>query len=169
MSEHYASGSTSGYAPPRNVKKSKSIKSEEEINIQGPLEVAGSVQSGRGINFQGCISVRGPIDAYGNITTNGEISCQGQIKAYGNILINGYLASSDKIIGYGKLRVEGTLEGVDLEVWGNLIIIGFLKCRRLVLYGSLTLIGPDSTYLVEESEEIAGAKLMRDTEADWDL
>jgi hypothetical protein len=33
---------------------------------------------------------------------------------------------SDKIIGYGKLRVEGTLEGVELEVWGNLIIIGFL-------------------------------------------
>ncbi|KAL6692565.1 hypothetical protein J3F84DRAFT_351493 [Trichoderma pleuroticola] len=166
MSEHYASGSTSAYAASRNVKKSKSIKSEDEINVQGPLEVAGSVQSGRGINFQGSISVRGPIDAYGNITTNGELSCQGQIKAYGNILINGYLGSSDKIIGYGKLRVEGTLEGVELEVWGNLIVIGFL---RLVLYGSLTLIGPDSTYLVEESEEIAGAKLMRDTEADWDL
>lgn len=76
MSEHYASGSTSGYTAPINVKKSKSIKSEEEISIQGPLEVAGSVQSGRGINFQGCISVRGPIDAYGNITTNGEMSCQ---------------------------------------------------------------------------------------------
>lgn len=42
------------------------------------------------------------------------------------------------------------------------------KCRRLVLYGSLTLIGPDSTYLVEETEEIAGAKLMREQEADWD-
>jgi hypothetical protein len=33
---------------------------------------------------------------------------------------------SDKIIGYGKLRVEGTLEGDELEIWGNLIIIGFL-------------------------------------------
>lgn len=33
---------------------------------------------------------------------------------------------SDKIIGFGKLRVEGTLEGVELEIWGNLIIIGLL-------------------------------------------
>lgn len=42
------------------------------------------------------------------------------------------------------------------------------RCRRLVVYGSLTLIGPDSSYSVEQSEEIAGARLMREQEADWD-
>jgi hypothetical protein len=42
------------------------------------------------------------------------------------------------------------------------------KCKRLVVYGSLTLIGQTSTYHVEDSEEVAGAKLMRDQEADWD-
>ena len=42
------------------------------------------------------------------------------------------------------------------------------KCKRLVVYGSLTLIGAASTYHVEESEEVAGAKLMREQEADWD-
>jgi cytoskeletal protein CcmA (bactofilin family) len=76
MSEYYGTGSTSGYTAPRQVKTSNNIRSEEEINVQGPLEVAGSVQSGRGINFQGSISVKGPIDAYGNITTKGEMSCQ---------------------------------------------------------------------------------------------
>jgi cytoskeletal protein CcmA (bactofilin family) len=76
MSEYYASGSTSGYTTPKNLKRSRSISSDDEINVQGPLEVAGSVQSGRGINFQGNVSVRGAVDAYGNITTRGEMSCQ---------------------------------------------------------------------------------------------
>lgn len=76
MSEHYATEPTSGYAAPKNVKRSRGIKSDDEINVQGPLEVAGSVQSGRGINFEGDVSVRGAIDAYGNITTKGELSCQ---------------------------------------------------------------------------------------------
>lgn len=76
MSEYYASGSTSGYTAPRNHKRCRSMKSDEEINAQGPLEVTGSIESGRGINLQGNVSVRGNIDAYGNITSRGEISCQ---------------------------------------------------------------------------------------------
>ena len=44
----------------------------------------------------------------------------------------------------------------------------YRKCRRLVVYGSLTLIGPDSSYLVEEYEEVAGARLVREQEPDWD-
>lgn len=32
----------------------------------------------------------------------------------------------------------------------------------------MTLVGPESSYTVDESEEVAGAKLMRDQEADWD-
>lgn len=38
-----------------------------------------------------------------------------------------------------------------------------------MVYGSLTLIGPSSTYVVEESEEVAGAKLMREQEPDWEF
>lgn len=41
-------------------------------------------------------------------------------------------------------------------------------CRRLTVYGSLTLIGSDSSYEVEEYEQIVGAKLLREREADWD-
>jgi hypothetical protein len=43
------------------------------------------------------------------------------------------------------------------------------KCRNLVVYGSLSLIGPKSTYVVEESEEVAGPKLVREQEPDWDF
>jgi hypothetical protein len=32
----------------------------------------------------------------------------------------------DKIIASGKLRVEGVLEGNDLEIYGNVIVIGSL-------------------------------------------
>jgi hypothetical protein len=42
------------------------------------------------------------------------------------------------------------------------------KCRRLIVYGTLTLIGSDSSYYVEESEQVAGAVMMRETEPDWD-
>lgn len=44
----------------------------------------------------------------------------------------------------------------------------FSKCRRLVVYGNLTLIGPESGYFVEQPAEIAGATMMRETEPDWD-
>lgn len=32
----------------------------------------------------------------------------------------------DKIKGYGKLKVVGSLEGTDLEIYGNLIVNGYL-------------------------------------------
>lgn len=65
------------------------------------------------------------------------------IKAYGNISVTGYLSAryvpsrantdpvadicgSDSIKGYGKLRIDGTLEGADVEVYGNLSITGYL-------------------------------------------
>jgi cytoskeletal protein CcmA (bactofilin family) len=76
MSEYLASGSTSEYMPPRNQKRCQSMRSDEEINAQGPLEVTGSIESGRSVNLQGDISVRGSIDAYGNITAKGRINCQ---------------------------------------------------------------------------------------------
>jgi len=36
------------------------------------------------------------------------------------------------------------------------------------VFGSLTLIGPESSYSVEEKEDVAGAKMQREQEADWD-
>jgi hypothetical protein len=36
------------------------------------------------------------------------------------------LANSDKIKGYGKLRIVGTLDGDELEIYGNLSITGYL-------------------------------------------
>lgn len=78
----------------------------------------------------------------------------------------------------------GTLEGTELEIYGNVTVNGYLyvspfldneatltscrRCKRLVVYGSLTLIGPESSYTVDETEEVAGAVLMREQEADWD-
>ena len=100
-------------------------------------------------------------------------------------MVSGYFVANDKIKGCGKLRVVGTLEGTDVEIYGNVSITGYLyvfsygpyldvrltklsKCRRLVVYGNLTLIGGDSSYYVEESEQVAGAVMVRDTEPDWD-
>jgi hypothetical protein len=42
------------------------------------------------------------------------------------------------------------------------------KCKKLLVFGSLTLIGSESSYTVEETEEVAGAKMQREQEADWD-
>ncbi|KAF4121190.1 hypothetical protein GMORB2_2152, partial [Geosmithia morbida] len=145
-----------------------SIKSDVGIELRGPLEVRGSVKSGGSIALLGDLIIRRKIDAYGAITVNGNVSTQGRIKAYGNIEVNGSLTASNGIKGFGKLRLVGSLQGTDLEIYGNLIVNGYLKCRRLLVYGSLTLIGAESSYTVEESEEIMGAKLRRDQEADWD-
>lgn len=44
----------------------------------------------------------------------------------------------------------------------------YRRCRRLVVYGSVTLIGSDSWYSAEEPEQIAGPVVRREHEADWD-
>ncbi|EGR50650.1 uncharacterized protein TRIREDRAFT_57592 [Trichoderma reesei QM6a] len=169
MSEHYATASASGNRTKKGVKVTKNIYSDKETDVQGPLEVTGSVQCMGSVNFQGNVSVRGAIEAYGMITTKGHMVWQGQVKAHGNIMVNGYLSSRDKIIASGKLRVEGVLEGNDLEIYGNVIVIGSLTCRRLIVYGALTLIGPHSSCFASESTELLGPYLTRDSEADWDF
>jgi hypothetical protein len=40
--------------------------------------------------------------------------------------VNGYTVANDKIKGRGKLKVVGTLEGADLEIYGNITITGHL-------------------------------------------
>lgn len=50
----------------------------------------------------------------------------GRIKAYGNIVVSGCLVAKYKIKAYGKLKVVGTLEGTELEIYGNVSITGCL-------------------------------------------
>lgn len=33
---------------------------------------------------------------------------------------------SDKMKGYGKLKIRGTLDGADLEIYGDLTVDGYL-------------------------------------------
>lgn len=42
-----------------------------------------------------------------------------------NVFANFHLLS-DKMKGYGKLKIRGTLDGVDLEIYGDLTIDGYL-------------------------------------------
>ncbi|KAF7551509.1 hypothetical protein G7046_g7707 [Stylonectria norvegica] len=167
MAEYYSSGSSGQYASP-HFKRSGSIRSEQKISLAGPLDVRGSVKSGGSISLHGDFMIKEKLDAYGSLRLNGSIRVDGKVKAYGNIYASGYVIASDKIQGCGKLKIEGTLEGGDLEIYGNLSINGYLKCRHLVCYGSLTLIGPESTYYAE-SEQISGVKVRREQEPDWDI
>lgn len=80
QSYQYATSSTEPVThtepPPLVLERSKSIKSEEELNLRGPLEVNGSVKSGGSINVEGDLVVRDKMDAYGAITINGNVSTE---------------------------------------------------------------------------------------------
>ncbi|KAF7543992.1 hypothetical protein G7Z17_g10311 [Cylindrodendrum hubeiense] len=152
---------------PPGFLRSRSVRDDGQVDLLGPIDVDGSVKSGSGVTLTNDIIIREKLEAYGAIYINGSVSCGGRIKAYGNIIVRGYLSASDKIKGSGKLKIEGALEGRDLEIYGNVSIQGSL---RLVVYGSLTLIGPEdqSWYYAEEPVQIAGPVIRRDQEADWD-
>ncbi|GKT44040.1 uncharacterized protein ColSpa_04221 [Colletotrichum spaethianum] len=126
--------------------KSKSIRSDGEITLQGPLKIAGSVGAG------------------GNVTFNGDFDVRDKVEAYGAVEVNGNLVCEDKVKGFGKLRVTGTCEAKDLEIYGNTTINGFLK---MTLYGSLTIVGPNSGYHAEEEEKIWGAIISREEDVGW--
>lgn len=68
--------SDSSYSRPPTFQRSRSIKSENQLDLHGPLEIVGSVKSGSSINFDGDFIVRDKIDAYGGIAMNGSISCE---------------------------------------------------------------------------------------------
>ncbi|RGP78107.1 polymer-forming cytoskeletal domain-containing [Fusarium longipes] len=155
----------SSYYTQPAYKRSRGVKSDHEITINGPVDVAGSVKSGSSINLNGDVIVREKLDAYGAIALNGSIRCDGKVQAYGTISVNGYTVANDKIKGRGKLRVVGTLQGTDLEIYGNITITGHL---RLVAYGNITLIGSESTYYAEESQQITGVVMMKEAEPDWE-
>lgn len=74
MSGYYSSASS--YDSPPQYKRTRSIKSEQKIDLQGPIEVAGSVKSGSSINLEGDVIVTEKVDAYGGIGMNGSIRCE---------------------------------------------------------------------------------------------
>lgn len=59
-----------------SVMKTSSLKSEESMQLTGPMEVDGSVLSKRDITFQGDFAVRKRIEAYRNIEIDGNLTCQ---------------------------------------------------------------------------------------------
>jgi hypothetical protein len=76
MGTFYHTPSSTGSNSQPIFQKSKSIKSETELELQGPLEVAGSVKSGGSITFRGDFIIRDKIDAYGTITMDGSVSAK---------------------------------------------------------------------------------------------
>ncbi len=77
MSEYYyAASAPAGLTSGRHFKRSRSIKSDDPLNLRGPLEVVGSLKSGRSISLEGDFVVRGKLDAYGDITMNGSVTCE---------------------------------------------------------------------------------------------
>lgn len=70
------STSTESETPVQTVLKSKSIRSESEIILQGPIQVAGSVRSGGNVTLNGDFDVRDKVEAYGTIEVNGNLVCE---------------------------------------------------------------------------------------------
>jgi cytoskeletal protein CcmA (bactofilin family) len=73
------------------TKKKKSIKSEEALELRGPLEVDGSVKSMASVSFVGGgeFAVRDRVEAYGNLEVEGVLSCGGKVKSMGNVKVRG--------------------------------------------------------------------------------
>lgn len=72
-------GSSTGYEETHETApapKSKPIRSEGEITLQGPLDVVGSVRAGGNIIFNGDFDVRDKVEAYGAIEVNGNLACE---------------------------------------------------------------------------------------------
>ena len=74
MPQSSGAGSSTGGNQP--VRKSKTIRSDGEINLQGPMDIVGSVKSGSNVTFDGDFTVREKIEAYGAIDVNGNLVCK---------------------------------------------------------------------------------------------
>lgn len=72
MSAYY----NTAYSTQPAYKRSKSVKSDHEVTLNGPVEVAGYVKSGSSINLNGDVIIREKLDAYGSIGLNGSIRCE---------------------------------------------------------------------------------------------
>lgn len=70
-----SSGGDNGSTGNRSVPKTRSIKSEDAVSLQGPLDVTGSVKSGRSITLNGDFNIDDKIEAYGSIDMTGNVNC----------------------------------------------------------------------------------------------
>lgn len=70
--ESSTSYSMSGNAYP----KTKAVRSEAAVTLQGPLEVAGGVRSGGNVALNGDFDIKDRIEAYGAIDINGNVMCR---------------------------------------------------------------------------------------------
>lgn len=69
------SSSSNGSTGNRSVRKTRSIRSEDAVSLQGPLDVMGSIKSGRNITLKGDFTVEDKIEAYGSIDIAGNVNC----------------------------------------------------------------------------------------------
>lgn len=60
----------------QRTKKRNSINSDTSLELNGPMEVNGSVRSGGPVTFTGDFSVRERIEAYGDIDVAGNMTCK---------------------------------------------------------------------------------------------
>lgn len=68
-------GSSSSFYPSHNANKMRSIKSDDPLDLRGPMEVDGSVKSMSSVTFRGDFSVKDRIEAYGDVDIQGNLSC----------------------------------------------------------------------------------------------
>lgn len=163
--DHSYDSGTSG-----TPRKKKSIKSKSSVDLVGPMDIDGSVKAMGNVSFVGTFGIRDRVEAYGNVTVSGYLSCNDKIKCYGNLDISGTVFCGSKVSVYGQLIVHGHLEvRGTIEVWGAVSIEGYMKCNTLVAYSSVTTVGDESYYDVEESETIWGAKMIRRTADEAEL
>ncbi|KAJ3495869.1 hypothetical protein NLG97_g3078 [Lecanicillium saksenae] len=169
MSEyfHHAGSSLTGDVYGLDFQRSTSIHSEHNLELTGPLDVAGTIKA-RNITFDGDFIVSDAIDAYGDMEINGNMTAEGRIKAFGDVKLKGTLTASGKI-GAARLKLRGTIHAAEIEIFGNLVIRGYLNCRRLTVYGSVILVGPNSKYDVSGYEMVTGLRTRRDHEPDFDV
>lgn len=72
---HHAGSSVSGNVYGLDFRRSRSIHTESNLDLVGPLDVAGSIRA-RSIYFDGDFIVSDTIDAYGNIQIDGNMTAE---------------------------------------------------------------------------------------------
>ncbi|KAJ4292320.1 hypothetical protein N0V88_005952 [Collariella sp. IMI 366227] len=90
-----AGPSTAHQSTPQ-IKYKKSIKSDNALDLRGPMQVDGSVKSMSSVTMSGDFSVRDRIEAdkvkiFGKLKINGTMEVHGDLEVWGALTINGYL------------------------------------------------------------------------------
>ncbi len=167
---HHAGSSLTGDVYGLDYQRSRSIHSEQSLELTGPLDVAGSIKA-RNISFGGDFIVSDAIDAYGDIEINGNMTaeyvtflgkrevyetaatvlmqrCRGRIKAFGDIKVNGSLTA--RSVGTGQcsslppetrlLIITWSCSG-KIEGSSRLKLRGSIHAADVEIYGNVILRG----------------------------